>query len=134
MEVDVLHRYDLGIAAAGRAALDAEHGAERGLAQGDHGVLAYLAQAVGESDAGGGLALARGRGCDGGHEDELAVGLFRVVTHELVVYLRLVVAVELQIFLGDTRTLGYGGYSLFLTRLCDFNVGLVFHCLLQCRF
>ena len=48
VQVDVLHRYDLGVAAAGRAALDAEHGAEARLAQGDHGVLAYLAQAVGE--------------------------------------------------------------------------------------
>ena len=35
MEIDVLHRHDLGIAAAGRAALDAEAGPERGLAQAD---------------------------------------------------------------------------------------------------
>ena len=33
VKVDVLHGHDLGIAAAGSAALDAEHGAERRLAQ-----------------------------------------------------------------------------------------------------
>ena len=36
VQVDVLHGDDLGVAAAGRAALDAEHGAERWLAQRDH--------------------------------------------------------------------------------------------------
>ena len=40
MEVDRLHRNDLGIAAAGRAAFDAETGAKRGLAQRDDGLLA----------------------------------------------------------------------------------------------
>ncbi len=40
VEVDVLHRHDLRIAAAGRAALDAEAGAEAGLAQRRDGLLA----------------------------------------------------------------------------------------------
>ena len=35
VEVDVLHGYNLGVAAAGSAALDTEHRAEGGLAQGD---------------------------------------------------------------------------------------------------
>ena len=134
VQIDVLHGHDLRVAAAGGAALDAEHGAERGFAERDHGVLTNLAQSVGQTHAGGSLALARRRGRDSGHKNQLAVGLFRVVTHELVVYLRLVVAVELEVFLRNSRASGYGGYLLLLTRLCDFNVGLVFHCLLQCRF
>ena len=74
MQVDVLHRHDLGIAAAGRTALDAEAGAEAGLAQADDRLLADAVEAVAEADGGGGLALARrGRG-DGGDQDQLAVG------------------------------------------------------------
>lgn len=58
MQVDVFHRDDLGVAAARRAALDAEHRAEGGLTQADHGLLADLVERVGQADGGGGLALA----------------------------------------------------------------------------
>ncbi len=58
VEVDVLHGDDLGVAAAGRAALDAEAGAERGLAQAAHGFLADAVEAVREADGGRRLALA----------------------------------------------------------------------------
>ena len=44
-EVDVDHRHDLAVAAAGRAALDAEHRPHRRLAQGDDALLAEAAQA-----------------------------------------------------------------------------------------
>ena len=40
VQVDVFHRHDLRVAAAGGAALHAEHRAERGLAQADHRLLA----------------------------------------------------------------------------------------------
>ena len=41
VQVDVLHRHDLRVAAAGRAALHAEHRAQRRLAQADHRPLAH---------------------------------------------------------------------------------------------
>src|SRR5262249_45110750 len=40
VEVDVLHRHDLGVAAAGGAALHAKAGAEAGLTQADDSLLA----------------------------------------------------------------------------------------------
>ena len=46
MQVDVFHRHDLGIAAAGRAALHAEAWPERGLAKAAHGLLADAIEAV----------------------------------------------------------------------------------------
>ena len=73
VEVDVLHRHDLGVAAAGRAALHAEHGPERGLAQADHRLLADVVERVAEADRGRGLALAGRRRGDRGDQDELAV-------------------------------------------------------------
>ncbi len=59
VEVDVLHRHDLGVAAASRAALHAEAGAERRLAQAAERLLADVVEAVGEADRGGRLAFAR---------------------------------------------------------------------------
>jgi len=50
------------VAAASRAALHAEHRAQRWLAQRDDGLLADVVECVAEADGGGGLALAcRGR-------------------------------------------------------------------------
>ena len=58
VEVDVLHGDHLGVAAAGRSALDAEARAQRGLAQRADGLLADLVEAHGQTDVGRGLALA----------------------------------------------------------------------------
>jgi hypothetical protein len=77
VEVDVLHRHHLRVAAAGRAALDAEARAQRRLAQADGGALPDRVQRVAEADGGGGLALAGRRGTDAGDEHQLAGGRSR---------------------------------------------------------
>ena len=58
VQIDVLHRHHLGVAAAGGAALHAEAGPERRLAQAQHRLLADVVERVGEADRRGGLALA----------------------------------------------------------------------------
>ena len=79
VQVDILHGDDLSPAAAGSTALNAKDGAERRLAQG-HGALdAATTQAVGQTDGRGGLALARRRWVDSGHEDELSLVISRLV-------------------------------------------------------
>ena len=79
VQVDVLHRDDLGPTAAGGTTLNAKDGAERRLAQG-HGTLdAAATQAIGQTDGRGGLALARRRWVDSGHEDELGLVISRLV-------------------------------------------------------
>ena len=108
VEVDVLHGDHLGVAAAGGAALDAEHRPQRRLPQCHHSVLSDLPQAVRQAHGGGGLALSgRCRG-DGGHQHQSAVrpgGLLQ----KSVVDLRLVSAVLLQICLVHTARLRNGG-------------------------
>ena len=74
VEVQVLHRDDLRVAAAGRAALDPEDRAERRLAQAEHRALADRAEALREADRGGRLALAGLRRRDRGDADQLRVG------------------------------------------------------------
>src|SRR6266436_3677291 len=74
MQIDVLHRHDLSVAAARGPALDAEAGPKRGLAQAQHRLFAEMVERVGEADRGRGLTLARRRRGDRGNQDQLAVG------------------------------------------------------------
>ena len=121
MQVDVLHGHHLRVAAAGRAALDAEHGAERRLPQAEHGLFAQRVHGVRQTHAGGGFALAGGGGADGGDEDQLAVGT--VAVDELVVDLGLVAAVGDEVLFVQTQPGGNLGDGLHLGGLCDFNIG-----------
>ena len=123
VEVDVLHGDDLGIAAAGRAALHAEHGAQGGLTQTDDGLLADLVQGVGQTHRGGGLALAGGGGADGGYQDQL--GLPGQVLQSMDVHLSLIVAVVLQVFGTDADFGGDFFDGKHSGLLGDFNVSHV---------
>ena len=127
VQVDVLHGDDLCVAAAGSTALDAEHGAQRGLTQSDHDVLAQLAHTVSQTHGGSGLAFACGGGVDGGDENQLAVGLVSHVLQDLVVNLGLVLAVLLQILLVYTGGLSHFGDRLHYGFLCDFDVSFESH-------
>src|SRR5699024_9412529 len=52
VQIDVLHRDHLCVAAAGGAALDAHDGAQRRFAQRDHGAVALQGEGVRETDGG----------------------------------------------------------------------------------
>ena len=107
VQVEVLHREELRVAAAGGAALDAEDRAEGGLTQGQHGVHADRVHALREADGRDRLALAQRRRGDGRHVDDLAVGLvLEAVEHGHVVDLGLVATVQLQLVLEDACLLG----------------------------
>ena len=101
MQVDVLHGHDLGIAAARRAALDPETGAERGLAQARDGLFAEPIQRVGEAHGGGGLALAGGGRADRGHEDQPAVRFILQAVDVVQRELGLVVSVRREVLRGN---------------------------------
>ena len=72
VEVEVLHRDDLAVAAAGRSALDAEDRSERRLADVDRRPLADEVEALGQPDRGRRLALAQRRRRDRGDDHVLA--------------------------------------------------------------
>ena len=127
VQVDVLHRDDLSVAAAGSAALNAKHRSQRGLTQSDNYVLTQLAHTVGQAHSGSGLAFASGGGVDGGDEDQLAVGLIGLVLQDLVVNLGLVLAVLLQILLVHAGGLGDLGNGLHDSFLCNFDVSFESH-------
>ena len=123
VQVDVLHGDDLSVAAAGSAALHAEHGAQGGLTQADDGLLAHLVQSVGQTHGSGGLALASGGGADGGHQHQL--GLAGQVLQGVDVDLGLVVAIVLQLLGLDAHLGGNLLNGEHLGRLGDFDIGHV---------
>ena len=102
VQIDVFHRNNLGITAAGRAALDAEAGPERGLPQTDDGALAQPIQRIAKPYRGGGFSLASRRRADGCHQDELAIGAVLQALDVVQRQLGLEVAVGFKVFGGDT--------------------------------
>ena len=121
VEVDLLHRQHLCVAAACCTALHAEAWSEGRLAEGQHGLLAYLVHAQGQSDADGGLAVAGLCGADGGDEDELVLlCLLRVDGREW--HLGDVTAVRLYGFRVDAHLFSNVCYGLKLHASCNFNV------------
>ncbi len=124
MEVDVLHRNDLRVTAAGSAALHAEGRPERRLAQAEHRLLADVVERVGEADRRRRLALAGGRRRDRGDQDQLAVLLVLERLDVVHRHLGLVVAVGFEIFRRDAELLARDVHDRPLLRgLGDFDVG-----------
>ena len=75
MEIELLHRNDLAVASAGRAALDAKGRALAGLANaGENSCREVRSQRLAQPHRGGGLALAERRGRDRGDDNVVAVG------------------------------------------------------------
>ena len=122
VEVDVLHRHHLCVAAAGCAALHAEDRAEGGFTEAEHGLFAYGVHGVGQTHAGGRLALTGRGGADGRDEDELA--LLRCLVDEAVVYLGLIAAIGDHVLVGKAQTGGDVGDGLHFGFLCDLNIRL----------
>ena len=123
VQVDVFHGDDLRVAAARRAAFDAEHGPERRLAHGNHGLLADAVERVGEPDGERGFAFACGRGIDGGYQYQLAA-LVRQPESIGGVDFGFVFAVLLQIVGRNAELGGDLGDGLQGGGLGDLNVGL----------
>ena len=73
VQIQLVHRHDLGITSAGGAALHTEARAKARFAQAYCGFLAFAIESVAETDRGGGLPFAGRRGIDGSDEDELSV-------------------------------------------------------------
>ena len=90
VQVDVLHRHDLRVAAAGGAALDAKAGSKARLAQAHDRALADEIERVAEAHGRGRLAFARGRRRYGGHQNELRARTRRQTLHVVERDLRLV--------------------------------------------
>ena len=75
VQVDIFHRNNLSIAAAGGAAFHTKAGAEAGFSQTDQCIFADAVKAIGKAHRGGGLTLTSGCRRNRGDQNKLAVGL-----------------------------------------------------------
>ena len=124
VQIDVFHRHDLRVAAAGGAALHAERRAQRRLADAQHRLLADVIERVGQAHRGRGLALACRRRVDRANQNELAVGPALQRFDEIHRHLGLVVAVGFEIFRRDAELLARDVDDRpLLGGLRNFNVG-----------
>ena len=98
VQVDVLHRQHLCVAAACSAALNAEHRTQRRFTQRDDGLFADLRHSLTEASRCGGLALARRRRVDGRNKDQLAVRLVFKSFEQVIIQLCFKASVGLQLF------------------------------------
>jgi hypothetical protein len=125
VEVEVLHRDDLAVAAAGRSALDSEDGPERRLPEIDRRPPADVVEALGEPDRGRRLALAQRRRRDRGHHHVFPTRALRFETPDRFKGdLGLGWAVQLELAVGDSEvsrhvndwTRGHGSGDLEIGR------------------
>ena len=128
VEVEVLHRDDLAVAAAGRATLDPEHRPERGLPDVHRGPFADVVEALGEPDRRGRLAFAERRRGDRGDDDVLAARPFRLEPADrLHRHLGLGRTVELELVVGDPQVARDVHDRARLDRAGDLEVGREAH-------
>ena len=106
MQVDVGHRYDLRVAAAGGAAFHAETGAETGFAQANDGIFADPVKSVAEADRRRRLAFACRCRRYGSNQYQFAVFLPVVGANEIGADLGLVITVGNQCVVGNTEFCG----------------------------
>ena len=123
VQVDVLHRHHLRIAAACGTAFHAKYRTQRGFTQTDNGFPANVVQCIAQAHGGGGLALAGGRWANRSHEHQFAV---RFVFQSIDIVQRhfcLVMAVGLKMIHGNAELLGHFVDSKHVGVLCNFDVG-----------
>jgi hypothetical protein len=106
VKVEVLHRNDLGVAAPGGAALQAEDRTERGLPQAEDGSLADDAETLGQRDGRRRLALAGLRRRKRCNADELPVGAILEPLEHPEIDLPLVAAMRCDLAWLEAQLLG----------------------------
>ena len=119
VEVDVLHRHDLRVAAARRPALHAEHRSHARLAHAEDGVLAEPTHRLREPDERGALPLAGGGRIDTGDEHEAP---FRGALRHLEIDFGLVLPVQIELVRVQTKIGGDVHDRAKLGVLCDLNI------------
>ncbi len=124
VEIQLLHGDDLGVSPSRGAALDAKAGPQGGLPQRHYRLFPKLSESLAQAYAGGGLALSRRSGVDGGHQNQLSVRPLLQAVQILFRELCLVLAVELQVILPDPQRLRHFANGLHYRFLRNLQICL----------
>ena len=127
VQVNLVHRQNLCIAAAGSTAFHAKAGTQRGFAQSHHGLLANAVHTQSQTHADGGLAYASLGGSDGRNQYQAAL-LYLLLVDEREGQFGYVSAIRFHHLIADTES---------LSNLCDWfqrglacNFNVAFHVLI----
>ena len=121
VQVDILHGNNLSVSAACGTALYSENRAERRLAESNRTFLTDSCKTICKAYRGGSFTFAcRGR-IDGGNKHKLAVCPVAIL-EQIVIYLCLILAVLLDIFIGDVKLCRNFIYIFHFALLCNFYV------------
>ena len=101
VEVDVFHWDDLRIATARSTALHTKHRTQRGLTQADDCVFTDVTERIPQAHRGGGLALSRGCGTDGCHQDHPSGIANRLLEQPVETHFAFDSTVRFEGFIGD---------------------------------
>ena len=117
MQVDVIHRYNLGITAAGCTALNTEDRSQGRFPQSYYGLLAHFVQSLGQANAGSGFAFASWGGSNGRNQDQFPIGFVLQAFQHIQGDFGFVVAILYQLFRQDSQAvsnLADGFHHIFL--------------------
>jgi hypothetical protein len=103
MKVDIFHRDNLRVSAAGCSAFYAEARSERGFANGGDGILSDFVQSHGQTDIDRGFSFPCGRGIDRCNQNEFAVFFVFLAGQNIQRYFYFVLTVLFEIFLFQTQ-------------------------------
>ena len=124
VKVDILHRRDLGMAAACRSALHAEAWPKARLAQRGRHADAKAAERVGKADRGRRFAFARRRWADGGNEHQPAIGALGLGIEPLQIDFGFEGPIMKKRAFGDAKPRRCGVDRLERNFTGDFDIGL----------
>ena len=122
MKIDIFHRDDLRIAAAGSTALDAHAWTEGWFTETDHRLLAELRQSLPKADCGRSLAFTGRCRRDRRHKDQLAIRFFFQLSGEFQRDLCFVMAVVFQFLCRDADAFTDFSDRLHFSFLCNFDI------------
>ena len=122
MQVEIFHRDDLAVAAAGRAALDAEGRPLRRLTDRCYDALAQQSQSLSQAHRSRRLALAQRRRCDSRDVNVLALRPVLELFEDIEVHFGLVFAVRLDVVRAEAQRGDDLADRLQFGRLRDFQV------------
>ena len=127
VKIDIFHRYNLCVSAAGSSALYTENRSERWLTKCNNTFFTENRERVSDTNRSCCFSLSGRSGVDSGAENELCLMTRSFVFHKVVINFCLVLSVVLKLVLREAYFCSNVTYVQGLCLLCNFNVAFKCH-------
>ena len=127
MKVDILHRNNLRVSTACRAALESEYRSKRWFSENRTGFLSDHRKPVCQTNRGRRLPFTSRCRCNGCHEDQLSIRFIFPIFQQPVVDLRFILSIEIQIFFIYVKFFRNLPDRLYFSSLSNLNIRFDHH-------